>query len=145
MGWPAIAVGLVLGTVGCSWRQPVYEISGTVRYKGEPVTEGSILFAGEDGQHVTAGGDVEEGSYRVEAPAGSYRVVITTPPPPMMPGPPPPDLGIPPEVIKKLTDEARAAAKKKRVRVPGAYGQFASTPLRYTVVKRSQSHDIDIE
>jgi hypothetical protein len=143
--WVAVGGALVLAGGGCSGRPAEYEITGAVRYKGQPVTEGSILFAGEDGGHATAGGDVEQGTYRLQAPAGTYRIVITTPPPPMMPGPPPPDLGIPPEVVKKMTEEARAAAKKKRVTLPGTYSQFSSTPLRYTVVKGNQSHDIEID
>lgn len=134
-----------LFSTGCGGRPAVSEVSGIITFQGEKVNEGSILFAGEDGGHVTAGGDIVEGAYRIEAPLGNYRITIATPPPPPVPGPPPPGLGIPPDVIKKLTEEAIAAAKKKRVLVPPEYGSFSSTPLRYEVVKGSQSHDIVID
>jgi len=88
----AIFTGLatlgLLAVVGCSSDDTGlgrrYAVSGTVKYKGEPVTKGSITFepAGKDGRHAT--GTIENGSYTLStsgtegegALPGDYKVII---------------------------------------------------------------------
>jgi len=131
-------------TSGCTGGRTVYPVTGAVSYKGQPVPKGTIAFAGEDETTFIAGGDIVDGRYSVDVTPGTYRITIDTPEPARMPGPPPPGLNIPPEVIKRLTDEARAAALEKRVLVPKRYGQYDTSPLRYTVTRGPQAHDVTI-
>lgn len=112
--------------------------------QGAACSKGTIAFAGEDETTFIAGGDIVDGRYSVDVTPGTYRITIDTPEPARMPGPPPPGLNIPPEVIKRLTDEARAAALEKRVLVPKRYGQYDTSPLRYTVTRGPQAHDVTI-
>ena len=61
-----------------------YSVSGTVKYKGEPVPKGSITFepTAKDGRHAT--GTIENGSYKLStsgaegdgALPGDYKVIV---------------------------------------------------------------------
>src|SRR5262249_58090256 len=52
------------------------EVSGTVKYKGEPISLGKITFisAGESGDFGT--GTINDGSYTVKAPLGPCKIEI---------------------------------------------------------------------
>jgi hypothetical protein len=140
----AVVIGAMATSLGCDGRRAVYPVTGAVSFKGQPVPKGTIAFAGDNETTFIAGGDIIDGRYSVDVAAGTYRITIDTPEPPRMPGPPPPGLNIPPEVIKKLTEEARAAASEKRVLVPKRYGQYDTSPLRFTATKGQQTHDVNI-
>jgi len=78
----------LLAVLGCSSDDTGlgrrYAVSGTVKYKGEPVPKGSITFepATKDGRHAT--GTIENGSYRLStsgaegdgALPGDYKVIV---------------------------------------------------------------------
>jgi len=61
-----------------------YAVSGTVKYKGEPVRQGSVTFepVSKDGRHAT--GTIENGSYKLStsgsegegALPGDYKVIV---------------------------------------------------------------------
>ena len=94
---------------GCSEDGPaIGELSGTVTFEGQPVTDGIINFESAAGFGVsvplTAEGTFELASqYGSGIPQGSYRVSVTPPPPPVDPsqpaggtsGPPPDPKNIP--------------------------------------------------
>ena len=66
--------------VGCDSRPATYPVRGTVTYQGKPVPLGSISFVPEKG-HMAGGTIAEDGTYRLEAEAGPYKVTITAVPP----------------------------------------------------------------
>ena len=55
----------------------MYEVSGTVTYKGESVSEGHIAFVPDGAAGQGGGGPVENGRYAVRVPAGKCKVLIT--------------------------------------------------------------------
>jgi hypothetical protein len=63
---------------GCSGGQtfPTGEVSGTVKYKGEPISLGKITFisTGREGNFGSA--IINDGSYTVKAPLGPCRIEI---------------------------------------------------------------------
>jgi hypothetical protein len=70
--------------VGCEKGEPKrYAVSGTVKYKGEPIKYGNITFRSDSG--ATAGADIKDGKYEIPAvaglPEGAYQVAITYPDP----------------------------------------------------------------
>jgi hypothetical protein len=79
-----IATALVVSVLGCGDDSGIgkrYPVSGTVKYKGEPVTKGRITFAPAKSEGRAAAGDIHNGSYALTtvtnadgALPGSYRV-----------------------------------------------------------------------
>jgi hypothetical protein len=79
-----VVVGL-LSLVGCGAGDDLgtrYPVSGTVKYKGEPLAKGSITFMGEKGQR-GASGEIKNGQYTLTAVnegdgafPGNYSVTI---------------------------------------------------------------------
>jgi len=93
--WTGLLVCLCLAVAGCSSRPPVGEVTGQVTYKGQPVTDGVIVFNNEaKGVFMTAKLD-KEGNYVFHTargaglPIGSYQVSITPPRPDLPFGAPP--------------------------------------------------------
>jgi hypothetical protein len=76
---------VVLGFVaGCSSGPKRSPVSGTVKYKGQPIKAGTINFRSEDGKHVGTG-TITDGKYDIPLisglPAGKYSVAISYPDP----------------------------------------------------------------
>ncbi len=68
-----LSVGL---TVGCGPSGPtLYTVSGSVKLEGSPVSQGTVTL-----EDPTAGfastGEIKDGTYAVELPAGSYRIML---------------------------------------------------------------------
>jgi hypothetical protein len=80
-------------TVGCGKSEPKrYKVSGTVKWKGNPIPNGSITFLPEDTTGAAMGGaQIKDGQYEILATngltAGKYKVSISYPDPK---GSPPP-------------------------------------------------------
>ncbi len=75
-----LLVAVVLS--GCGHTGPKrYPISGHVTYKNKPVTIGIVTFVPEHG-HVAVGTIGTDGSYALQAAAGTYRVAVKAVPPP---------------------------------------------------------------
>ncbi|OWK39734.1 hypothetical protein FRUB_05624 [Fimbriiglobus ruber] len=70
--------------VGCGSSEPKrYRVTGSVKYKGEPIKLGAISFRADNG--ATGGGQITNGQYDIPGAAGltpgKYRVAITYPDP----------------------------------------------------------------
>jgi hypothetical protein len=81
---------------GCGSSGPKrYRVTGSVKYKNEPLKAGVISFRSLDGQY-TAAGNVMNGEYDIpEAsglPEGKYQVAISSPDPKAPPAPGPSDM-----------------------------------------------------
>jgi hypothetical protein len=74
----ACAVCLLLTAIGCggSGKHPV---TGAVSYDGEKVPTGWVTFVGDQGEAPINGAIAEDGTYRLEAEPGVYRVGISAP------------------------------------------------------------------
>lgn len=77
-----MAVGIIT-SAGCSPTEPIAQMSGTVTYEGQPITEGLIVVSNSQaGVYLTAA--VTGGSYEIKTakngiPPGDYRIAITPP------------------------------------------------------------------
>ncbi len=78
LGWFALAL---LVTVGCDQGPQLFEVRGTVQFRGQPVTYGVINFFPSDGGRALGGPLQSDGGYRFELPEGEYGVIINAPSP----------------------------------------------------------------
>ena len=74
---------LALPWVGCSDPTGGREaVSGDIRFKGQPLDQGTIQFLPTDGQDTTSGGAIADGKYAVAKKdglkPGKYKVVISS-------------------------------------------------------------------
>lgn len=109
-GWRFISLtGLfVLATsvAGCGGSDGIerYGVSGTITLDGEPLDTGAIQFGPEDGQGMSGGAAIQDGTYEIPAdrglPAGKYRVRISS-----AGGAPQPEEEAPGESLENLATE----------------------------------------
>jgi hypothetical protein len=79
----AFSLAFVLAAAGCGAN--VATLTGTIKYKGEPLPSGSVLVYGADNQPVI--GVINEGTYTVEkAPVGDVKIAVQVQDPKSMPG-----------------------------------------------------------
>jgi hypothetical protein len=106
------ALGLLLA---CSPGETTYEIGGTVKFAGQPVSEGTVTFE-ETKTHDTAqaalGGD---GGYSLRLPPGEYKVTVE-----------------PPLVVEQGVSDA-GVTYKKVTNIPDRVRTSQSTPLKAKV------------
>jgi hypothetical protein len=55
------------------------QLSGTVNLDGKPLETGTITLIPVDGATATAGGEIKDGRYQVEAPLGTMKVSLSAP------------------------------------------------------------------
>jgi hypothetical protein len=80
-----VCLGLMcIALAGCKSELKRYRVTGTVKYKGEPIKSGTISFRSLDGQHTVAT-TLVNGEYDIaEAnglPVGKYQVAVSYPDP----------------------------------------------------------------
>jgi hypothetical protein len=126
----ALTGGLVLLLGGC---ENAGTVSGTVRYKGQPLSEGSVSFVGEKGQAATGSID-KSGRYVVfHVPLGSAKVTVQVV---GVEGPPPVSFaGVPKTASEPGTN----------VKILLRYSVPATSGLQHTVTKGKQAFDIDLK
>lgn len=140
-----VVVGCGSDDTGLSRR---YSVSGTVKYKGEPVPKGSITFepTSESGRHAT--GTIENGAYSLStsgssgdgALPGNYKVIIISTTVDMT------------ELAKKSgglvrqgdTDFQQVLKNAKDV-VPKKYFRSETSPLTAKVEEKAQTINFDLE
>ena len=74
--------------VGCEGGKPAGSVTGTVKYKGAPLSEGDVNFIGKNGAAAIAKIDAS-GGFKIDGAleADEYRVYFSSPPPePAAPG-----------------------------------------------------------
>jgi hypothetical protein len=130
---------LVLAAAAGGCGRSTATLSGTVAYRGRPVTSGEVVFLAADGRasaHAPIGPD---GHYTVEGvPVGEARVAVDNPPPSWyavgqrLPA----ALANDPEVREARAQAARYVPTPPRYRDPNQSG------LTHTVEKGSHSYDI---
>jgi predicted small lipoprotein YifL len=103
---------LLFGFLGCGKSGPPrFPVSGSVTFKGTPVTEGMITFYRQDGGGVVAFID-PSGNFVMDKGLveGQYRVYIEPPPTIMTPPPPGGPPKTPPKVFPNFPEKYRQAA-----------------------------------
>jgi hypothetical protein len=67
---------LVAGCTGSKRLQEHTDLKGTVKYKGQPVTGGSISFFGKEGEAGITAPILQDGTYSIKAPVGECKVSV---------------------------------------------------------------------
>jgi hypothetical protein len=131
---------------GCFYtRGPRATVKGTVTFNDRPVTAGMVSFFGADNR-VGSAPLLEDGSYEVlDAPVGEVTITITIPElstggPAAMPPPSKPVPGLPTATDKELGKRIGTVV----VDIPPRYKKAETSPLKYTVTKGSNDHDINL-
>ena len=128
----ALAGGLFLLPSGCGSFENAGTVSGTVHYKGQPLSEGSVSFVCDNGQVATGVID-SAGRYVVShVPTGSAKVtvqVVSSEAPPVSFGPAP--------------KGPQGTAKGDKI--PMRYSLAATSGLQHSVTKGKQQFDIDLK
>jgi hypothetical protein len=130
---------LILPVVGCSdSNRGVAEVSGALRYKGQPLKSGAItwtvIFVSEDGQTIA---DVvgKDGRYTVNnLPAGAAKIAVAG-----FPSVPPGLVGgnEPPPVLDNANYGLLSSLKR--------FGDPDKSGLTCTVTTGKQGHDIELD
>jgi len=165
-----LTFAVVLIALGCA--RPTGSIKGKVSYDGKILKNGNISFVSTEGQNSASAQIMEDGTYDIpKITSGNYKVVVETesynpktsmkkdsfgkdnmaskqnPPPgkePKQSGPADPSK-IPEGYHASNPAEAAAIKAGERfTQIPEKFQKADSTPLTYTAVQGSQTHDIDL-
>lgn len=123
-----IFAGLLLALTGCSAGKPEGTVSGTVKYKGAPVTVGTVnFFSAEKGSASEAPLD-GSGNFKLAGglEVGTYKVYIQPPIPEQLPP------GKAPKSVARLT-------------IPPKYQDLGQTPVTREVKEGPNTFVIELE
>jgi hypothetical protein len=138
---PCLAAALLLIVPACAESGPAMgRVSGTVKYKGRPVTKGNVAFIATDGNRMNASGTITpDGNFTLHTPnfgsgaiLGDYDVAITGAEPPSEDGVLP---GMAP-LRKKETDSSV---------IPKKYEDPKTSGLKETVKSGTNTFDFDLK
>jgi hypothetical protein len=141
---------------GCSDGQPTFptgEVSGTVTYQGERISQGQIKFISKDtGNFATAA--IKDGSYTVKAPLGMCKIEIQVQSTEIGAVPPqvPPQLKAMVEAKKKemrdkgmqVPDELPQGTKGAAINLPDKYKSADTSGLEFEVKAGTQTKEWDL-
>ena len=126
---------LVLAAAGCG--EGKVTVSGTVRYRGKPLTSGTVAFTGSDNRTFTGKID-ERGRYTVSGlSAGKAAAAVNSPRPQT-----PPKVKMPHPV--EGGEAPSAAALRGWFAIPPQYGQADRSGLSYTLTGGDNTVDIEL-
>ena len=124
---------LALALLGCG--PSATEVSGRVTFKDRPLSSGTVVFVGQNGQRKSTA-ITEDGSYRIEnAPIGPVRIAVASHP------------RVPPG-LNKSPGQASASRKDPKdgtVKIPKRYENHEKSGLAYIVERGSNTINIDLE
>jgi hypothetical protein len=129
----SVAVGVALTGMalltGCgrSATHPTVSVSGTVKYNGQPVSGGFIVFQNLQAGVTQSAPLGPDGKYSIPMiPPGEYQVFFSDPAPP---GP----------------EEAEAGATRQALAIPSKYKSASSSGLTAKVSNRDNTYDLDLK
>jgi hypothetical protein len=129
---------------------PTGEVSGTVKYNGEPIPQGKITFIGtETGDFAWA--PINNGSYTVKAPLGMCKIEIQIQSDENKFAIPPQQMGMAKAKMKELRDKGMnvpdlpGEAKKTTINLPEKYTSAASSGLTFEVQAGTQNKEWDLQ
>jgi hypothetical protein len=137
-------VGLVLlagAVAGCGGKSGA-TVSGTVSYKGKPVTSGEVVFLSPDGKATVRAPIGPDGTYTAQhVPVGPAKLGVDNPPPAG-------NLGAA-EVEKPAANDPEVQEMKAKAShyaaTPPRYADPNQSGLSYTVTAGTQKHDIPLQ
>jgi hypothetical protein len=125
----------VLAIFGCG--RPMGTVTGTVRYKGEPLPAGTVTFYGANEQSAVAY-IKEDGTYEAtKVPLGPMKVTVTTPS-----APPTAEQAAKNPMLKKKN---YTPPEVHIVPIPPRYGDPAKSGLSLEVIEGPQPYDIELK
>jgi len=126
---------LLLPVLGCGTRTG--SVSGTVTFKGAPLSGGSVTFHGENGK-LDSAAIGPDGKYTMaQAPLGPVKAAVVTVKPSA-----PPTLPGGKETPKK---ESKTEPVGRFVPIPPKYHEPQTAGLHYTITSGDQTIDIKLE
>jgi len=125
-----VCLPLCLVLLGCSRKNPTAPVSGTVTYKGQPVSFGKVTFKDEQGR--AGWGDISNGQYSLKAPVGDCTVAIESR-----------DLEPPPD--PKKSKQARPGMYIGKSHIPEKYESFKDSGLTYKVENKDNKVDFTLK
>jgi hypothetical protein len=147
--WRVWVILLLLGTAGCGGKGTV---SGKVKFKGNPLPSGSVVFFDEKDRQVASASISSDGSYSATVPTGTLKIAITTPSSSLK-AMPTAKSKVVSEAIQKmkkgafnpLESENKDLIPEKTIQIPAKYGSPSDSGLTLTVIGGPQSFDIDLQ
>jgi len=135
-----LAVSMFLFTmVGCGSSAPG-NVSGEVKYNGQPLPDGNITFISQVGDKQTVRGKITDGRYSLPGvPVGPVEITVQTIAPSTSTLPP----GVKP-ITPPAGEPQPAPPTGKYVPIPQKYGVPEQSGLKYTVVRGDQTHNIEL-
>jgi hypothetical protein len=126
-----LAIGILFPILsGCGSND--VQVSGTVRYEGQPLPLGIVSFQPESAKTAQTVRIRPDGTYVIaKVPVGAVRVAVSTESRSLAPSPPTPDSS-PPE-------------RPKPPPIPKRYGKFEESGLSFVIQRGAQKYDIDLQ
>jgi hypothetical protein len=133
-----------LALVGCGSGKG--DVSGQVKFKGEPLPSGRVTFVCQAGAKEVFSGEILKGTYTISGiPVGPVKIMVETfQPAPATTLPTKIPGGIPPNIKGMPAPGAPPPAPGKYVAIPSRYGNVEKSGLSYTVTAGHQDHDINL-
>jgi hypothetical protein len=128
-----LAGALALTLCGCAERRG--DISGIVRWGGNPVSRGFVTFVSRDNPRLRASSRIgDDGSYHVsDCPVGPVKITCKT--------------AVPHGGKADLACVGRRATKSPRVKlfaIPAHYAKPETGGIKYTVISGKQRYDLEL-
>ena len=149
--WRVWVILLLLGAAGCGGRGT---ISGKVKYKGNLLPTGSIIFFDAKDRQVASASINSDGSYSATVPTGNLRIAVSTPASSTtlqnLKGEKSKAVGEAIQKMKKgafnpLEGENKDLIPAKVIPIPVKYSDPVNSGLSLTVIGGPQSFDIDLQ
>lgn len=140
--------------VGCSGGGtfPTGEVSGTIKYKGEPISLGKITFISTDGTGHFGTGIINDGSYTARAPVGLCKIELQIQSDENKYAIPPQQMKMikakmkaMKEQGKNVPDEPPQATKRMTHDLPDKYKFADKSGLEFKVEKGKQTKEWDLQ
>lgn len=141
----AFLVFLALAVVGCGGGKG--DVSGQVKFKGEPLPSGRVTFVCQAGAKEVFSSEILNGWYNISGiPVGPVKISVETfQPAPATTLPTKIPGGIPPGIKGMPAPGAPPPAPGKYVAIPPRYGNVEQSGLSYTVTAGQQDHEINLQ
>jgi hypothetical protein len=137
--WKPLLCGLAVAVLcvsicGCGESgPPKYPVTGAVTYQGKPLPTGAVMFFPTKG--VPVGGTIAaDGTYRFEAPAGTYKAAVRAVAKPR---------GKDPTTVSPEEAAGMSPQRQQGTLIPLKYSEIATSGLSYEV-KAGEDNRIDI-
>jgi hypothetical protein len=143
---------LLLGITGCGGGRGT--ISGKVKYKGNLLPSGRLVFVDSKDRQVASASINNDGSYSAIVPTGTMKLAVMTPPPSIVKSLPKEKSTVILEGVKRMkkggynpleSEKKDDLLPTKSIAVPANYADATTSGLTLEVLGGPQSFDIDLQ